>query len=171
MERKTEKKSKYKKYIVLVVIALAIIGGGYWWWEGGSDAEEEQDFYSYMENEQERLIEAYKNDTYGGDTPEETWDMFVAALETGDVELASKYFIVEKQEEVARDFAIGKKSGGLGLFLDDFSRIESGDYFKNNTKRYRFVVIGTEGKWDGVVEFTYDLVLNEYTNIWKIESL
>jgi hypothetical protein len=37
------------------------------------------------------------NDKYGGQTPEETLDMFLVALDKGDTELASKYFEVRSQ--------------------------------------------------------------------------
>ena len=40
----------------------------------------------------EQLLEEYKNDPYGGDTPEETLQLFIDALKKGDVELAAKYF-------------------------------------------------------------------------------
>ncbi|PIR67007.1 MAG: hypothetical protein COU51_00945, partial [Parcubacteria group bacterium CG10_big_fil_rev_8_21_14_0_10_36_14] len=44
-------------------------------------------------------IEApYKNDKYGGTTPEETFDMYITALKKGDLELASKYFAINKQK-------------------------------------------------------------------------
>ena len=48
--------------------------------------------------------EPYRNDKYGGKTPEETFDMFIAALEEGDVELASKYFVIKKQESWRQSF-------------------------------------------------------------------
>ena len=40
----------------------------------------------------------YREDKYGGKTPEETYDMFLDALRKGDTTLASKYFIVYKQD-------------------------------------------------------------------------
>ena len=43
--------------------------------------------------------EQLRNDRYGGKTPEETFDMFIAALEKEDIELASKYFVIQKQEQ------------------------------------------------------------------------
>ncbi|MBI2062800.1 MAG: hypothetical protein HYT61_01000 [Candidatus Yanofskybacteria bacterium] len=48
---------------------------------------------------QEQLEKLYRNDKYGGKTPEETFDMFIAALENDDVELASKYFVLNKQDQ------------------------------------------------------------------------
>jgi hypothetical protein len=41
----------------------------------------------------------FKDDKYGGKTPEETYTMFLEALKKKDIELASKYFVLEKQEE------------------------------------------------------------------------
>jgi hypothetical protein len=40
----------------------------------------------------------YLNDRYGGTSPQETFDLFISALEKGDVGLASKYFTTDKQE-------------------------------------------------------------------------
>jgi len=41
----------------------------------------------------------FKDDKYGGKTPEETYTMFLEALKKKDIELASKYFALEKQEQ------------------------------------------------------------------------
>lgn len=41
----------------------------------------------------------YREDKYGGKTPEETYDMFLDALRKGDTTLASKYFVIESQDE------------------------------------------------------------------------
>ncbi|MFC1756547.1 hypothetical protein ACFLZC_00075 [Patescibacteria group bacterium] len=38
-------------------------------------------------------------DEVGGQTPQETLAMFISAVEAGDYELASKYFVIDKQEE------------------------------------------------------------------------
>ncbi|MBI5306264.1 DUF4878 domain-containing protein [Candidatus Wolfebacteria bacterium] len=48
-------------------------------------------------------------DTYGGKTPQETLQMYIDAVEKGDYELASKYFIGDKQEEELRSFENSKK--------------------------------------------------------------
>ncbi len=53
---------------------------------------------AFQKAEQE-LYQKMMGDTYGGKTPQETLDMFISAVEAGDYELASKYFVTEKQEE------------------------------------------------------------------------
>ena len=51
------------------------------------------------------LEKQYAEDPYGGDTPEETLRLFVDALKTGDMELAAKYFVLDKQQEWREDLA------------------------------------------------------------------
>ena len=48
-------------------------------------------------------------DTYGGKTPQETLDMFITAVEKGDYELASKYFVVERQDKELEDLRESEK--------------------------------------------------------------
>lgn len=117
-----------------------------------------------MERYSKQLAEAYKNDAYGGDTPEETLNLFIAALKAGDTDLAAKYFLLEKQGEMGEEFKIGQQKGTLMTFIEILE--------KSNTPSRN-----TEG---GYYMFTYDtpdslmsidLILNPYTKKWKIESL
>lgn len=62
------------------------------------------------------LGEQYKNDKYGGRTPQETLNMFLLALENGDIELASKYFVIEKQGAWAKTLNLYKTQNLLGSF-------------------------------------------------------
>src|SRR3989338_5338672 len=50
------------------------------------------------QRELDKLEAPYRNDKIGGQTPEETFDMFIAALKKEDIELASKYFVIKKQD-------------------------------------------------------------------------
>ena len=47
----------------------------------------------------EALEKAYREDQYGGNTPEETLQLFIDALKKGNTDLAAKYFIIDEQEE------------------------------------------------------------------------
>src|SRR3989338_2462671 len=51
------------------------------------------------EQDLKALQKRYAEDTYGGKTPEETIELFIAALKKEDIDLAVKYFIIDKQEE------------------------------------------------------------------------
>ncbi len=51
-----------------------------------------------MNREAEEFARREMADTYGGKTPQETLQMYIDAVEKGDYELASKYFVIGKQE-------------------------------------------------------------------------
>lgn len=60
-----------------------------------------------------RIIEQqsrpYLEDTYGGQTPKETLELFITAVEKGDFNLASKFLVLSKQEEWEERLAGGEK--------------------------------------------------------------
>ena len=112
----------------------------------------------------ERLEERQAQDDFGGATPQETFDAFVTALKAGDTELASRYFVFNKQEQMAEELAVGKENGSIEDFLKYVDKIDNGkEYMKGY---YRFTVAE-----DGVAIMSFDLIFNEDTKVWKIESL
>jgi len=106
--------------VVLVVLAL-----GAWWWQGEGQYRNIE-FVSgdpeFSSNEEylryyDALKQAYAEDKYGGETPEETLQLFIDALKAEDIELASKYFVVEKQAEILVDLRIGKENNNLDFLV------------------------------------------------------
>lgn len=69
--------------------------------------------------ELERL---YAEDTYGGSTPEETLQLFIDALKAGDIELASKYFVVEERGEWLGNLNKIESNGFLQAMISDLNR-------------------------------------------------
>jgi len=113
----------------------------------------------------QKLKEAYKNDTYGGSTPEETLQLFIDALKARDVDLASKYFILEKQEDIKNQLTIGEKNGNINLLINDLEKEKTGISLSDTQYRFRTY------NESNVAEFSFDLILNSETGKWKIESL
>ena len=156
--------------MIVIVIALGPIF--YYLVTNGSDKEfvvrdkdsftSQQDVLDYFE----QYKQAQNKDTYGGKTPEETLSLFVDALKKGDVKLASKYFVLDKQKEMEKELSVGKQNDVLKLLI--------GDLEKENKKTcydYRKACEFTTFDDNNVAEFSFVLSLNELTNIWKIESL
>lgn len=110
------------------------------------------------------LQKQYANDTYGGDTPEETLELFIQALEEGDIELASKYFMIEKQEEIIKELSVGKDNNNLDFLIEFLEKANTGTQLDDNT--YRFTVVENQ-----VATMSFDLILNTQTNKWKISEL
>ncbi len=108
---------------LVVIVILAVAG-----WVG-------LQYYVYKKSPEYQAKEfvkdwerKYAEDTYGGDTPEETLRLFISALKQGDTELAAKYFVVDKQQEWREDLAKLKEKNLLGEMVRDLER----EKFKNN---------------------------------------
>lgn len=104
---------RYKKTtiagVAIVVLSLVFIGWGtYKQWQMRRGVEKFAQILKQLEQEDYQRAMA---DTYGGKTPQETLQMYITAVEKGDFELASKYFIGEKQEkELTRLQEAGQKN-------------------------------------------------------------
>jgi hypothetical protein len=163
--------------LVLILVALAVV----WLFTNGLPG-----YKSWqIKRAYEKMNEPYYNDTYGGKTPEETYDLFIDALKKGDVELASKYFVVEKQDDWLETLRKFEETGELTGLINEL------EYGKTVWKK-------VDTNKDDVVSFQYDTTLNKdsvieyegqklefpadtYTNstefqkypsgVWKIEGI
>lgn len=90
-------------FVVIVVVALA----GLWALGGYQEQKNIEAFKAWVESTEQAAeeFEARKAaDTYGGATPQETLRLYIEAVERSDYELASKYFVLEKQGEQLKKF-------------------------------------------------------------------
>lgn len=117
-----------------------------------------------MEKERELL---FKNDLYGGKTPEETFVMYVEALKKGDLDLASRYFVLAGQ---AKELEGLKKMSPeqLASYVEKVEKIKetyklSEETSLDTTKEYFYRI---DNKW-GAVRFR----LNEFSKTWKIDYI
>lgn len=87
------------------------------------------DYYRYRKSPEYQaqkyfkdLQRRYAEDTYGGDTPEETLQLFIDALKKGDIELASKYFVVDEQEKQLKYLLEVKEKNLFSKMIEDLDR-------------------------------------------------
>src|SRR3989338_3326619 len=95
--------------LILVVLAVVWLLPGYKSWQ--------------IQRAYDKVEEPYYTDTYGGATPEETYDLFIDALKDGDIELASKYFVIEKQDDWRETLNKFKDNDALGQFILELKSI------------------------------------------------
>lgn len=128
--------------VLAAFVIWALIKAGPWLrdWQGRRTAD------ALRKQAEEQL----RNDEYGGKTPEETFDMFIAALEKGDVELASKYFVVQKQEQWRKTIQEYKNRQLITDFVSELKKE------KNNWERLKSEDLNT-------VEFSYSFNLGQDT--------
>lgn len=109
------------------------------------------------------LEKQYAEDTYGGDTPEETLRLFIDALKKGDTDLAAKYFVLDKQGEWKKELAKIKEGGLLDVLLKD---IERATKYRSSSENQIFFTGGNE-KSEAVINI--DLI--KIVNKWKIRGI
>ena len=162
-----------RKYLIVLVLIVAVVGGAYLLWdrfsETGKTRHWAREAAEAVEKGEKAYIDAMTADTYGGKTPQETLDLFVAALRAGDVDLASKYFLLDdglKREKWVAMLADIKQRGFLMQMANDIeNKAILGDISNDDESGYLLY------NGDGTVGVQIDLRLNKYSQIWKIESL
>src|SRR3989344_7948666 len=109
---------KFETGFLLIIGAALLVWAATVYFSPG--AQQQRDAEEYLE----RLQADYANDTFGGATPEETLSLFIAALEKGDIELASKYFLPEDREKWSQNIESVQKNNHINEMVDDLSRAE-----------------------------------------------
>lgn len=143
------------------VLGLVIAGGAVWY--GVLLYQERQSPEYALMREYEKLMEAYKNDTYGGATPEETLRLFIDALKAGDTDLAAKYFVVEEQENQTKYLRDVKDKNLIETMVNELQRTE----LSITEDKAFFSLVGK----DGIVESDLIMRMDETKGLWKILEL
>ncbi len=98
---------------------------------------------------------------------EETWQMFLDALRKEDIDLASKYFAVEKQGEMKNRLQESIKLNRLELAIEKFSgKLKKENNYLQGEKAYYYIPI--ENSLGEVEAYSVVFYLNPYTKVWKI---
>lgn len=126
-----------------------------------------EEFLEKTYKELKARADAEKADIYGGETPEETWALFLDALKKEDFELASKYFVAKRQAQTFEWLKKIKNSGELSVMIDDLSNqlIKNGDV--SNQTSYYLVTLDDDNK-EAKIAVSFKKSSN---NKWKIDSI
>ncbi len=121
--------SNYWKFIAgffgIIITIFILYFGGVWIFRAYQQWQGEKRVQTTVENLKKFEAEDYAKamaDTYGGKTPQETLQMYINAVEKGDYELASKYFIGDKQEEWKKELNNIKISGQIENFINPLKK-------------------------------------------------
>lgn len=153
-----------KKIILLILFVVVALGAIFifitrdYWWQKYLITKYLREFNS--------LEETYRLDTNGGETPEETLELLIKALEAKDAKLASSYFIPEKRKEMVGEFA--------NIFIDKNKILK----LVSELKSYEFKKI--DSNVGVAIFYSYDqegfftetvMNVNKNNNKWLIKSL
>lgn len=174
-KKKSKLPSKRRLFVVFGIIALIVIAVLLIQYfdpetverrEGRKNTEE---FVELYEGWQRQLSE----DTYGGKTPQETLNMFIEVLRNEDLELASKYFAPEMDEENPEkmtwqghlEYLQGmKEKGFIQRMVDEFENFDDDFRWSENVHWFTF------NNEDGSIELEIPVSLNKNSGVWKIQK-
>ncbi len=99
---------------VVIIVFLAFFASLAWdlygQYKGEKDVEQlANELKKWRESEYQKKAD----DKIGGKTPQETLELFISAVEKGDYELASKYFVIEEQAKWKNDLSTAKNTDVL----------------------------------------------------------
>jgi hypothetical protein len=124
------------------------------------------DYIAGQEAQQAALEKQYKNDPYGGATPEETLKLFIEALEKKDYVLASNLYVPESRSENLKKIPEGVKSGGLAALIKAYQN-----------GQVKFTKFDGENKYEAdvipvgeTVGFYFRFISNPFNSKWLISE-
>ncbi len=157
----------------VVIIILGIVADALWsqyFSPAAQDTRRMQEQYAKYESWEQSYQDALKTDTYGGKTPQETLSLFIAALEKEDVDLASKYFMIDNNLSRQKWVDLLNKSKVDGKIVDVINIIKRARPSTRDTGSQSTVEYSVLDN-NGAVDYSIILKLDTYSQIWKIESL
>ncbi|MBI2515132.1 hypothetical protein HYV91_03060 [Candidatus Wolfebacteria bacterium] len=159
---------RYFKFVgvfFLIIAGVFILYTAVFWlwrayesWQAGKALEK---YHLNLKQVQEEDYRRAMADTYGGKTPQETLKMYIEAVEKGDYELASKYFIGDYQRvaKIDLDNSSRAKISNLVSLLQK-SLKSSGAYYSRDYM---------PGGKEFIIENPIYIRMRLYPNgIWKI---
>lgn len=159
--KKEEIGKSYKKNIITYsVLGIVILGFGYLY---VLPKYQDWKFNKELRELTKEINKPYLEDVYGGKTPKETLELFVAAVEKGDFELASKYFVLDKQEEW-KERLVNGNTDNLKKWIDSLKNAqERGSLWDGN---FQMEVKDESSEFNLVIDF-----VRYPKGIWKIKEI
>ncbi len=171
---KNKKLKKWFKIIVLIALLIFVLGlvfNKYFWLSTVTSFQNKMMMRNIAKYEQK-----FKDDKYGGKTPEETYVMFLEALKKKDIELASKYFVLEKQEEYKKALYEVDKNGKWDLMMEDLTNYNNMTKEKTGDNYYTINIFRKDDPKmlsEQIIIILPTKILNnteEISDIWKIST-
>lgn len=166
--------SNWVKPAAILSVCVIFVVGSFMVWtnvlspearKSREDGEKIAEFFSGLQAAEERQ----RQDTYGGETPEETIQLFITALENDDLELASKYFKLTVQGEEDPKWIAGlkeaKELGNINRLVNDLKKAERTNY----SESIGSCVLSVYENGNDIGSVL--LSRNIFSNLWKISGM
>jgi len=125
-----------------------------------------EQFYQGLDEYYQKFAE----DIYGGKTPQETLDMFIEALEKGDIDLAAKYFAMDdnlSRKEWEDGLKQAQQEGRIEEIIKELKKAQPSSSQPGYETAYEFMILGESG----LADYSVEMEFNQYSGVWKIKSM
>lgn len=144
-----------KKKIIWGIIILIVLVVGIQTFRDWRDSTSVDRLVKEIHEQEQETLNKKTADKIGGKTPQETLDLFIQAVEAGNYELASKYFVIERQEEELKSLQTSPKENIANVMellkkvnmQDEDGFSSKGDQFVADKPILVDVVLYPSGNW------------------------
>jgi len=147
----------------IIVLAFGVLAGSRYLRYRDTGNVSERDAKRFVQ-EWER---SYREDTVGGTTPEETLQLFIAALKNDDLDLASRYFVVDKQGEWKKELSLIREKGLIDEMVKDLYKLDK-KYPLVEGKNDRFIFEAVNNRGELILQAD---IGRGSSGVWKIIDL
>ena len=143
-----EKRFSWKMWSAVAVVVIVLFSGFYFFYFDGS----------------------FFDKSYGGETPEETLNLLITALEAGDTNLASKYFMPDDSGSLKMwedGWRQAKEDGRLQEIIRQLKQMQPNPDNSTHSGDFKYVIRDESGAITAEINFE----LSQEIGVWKIESL
>jgi hypothetical protein len=169
----TPSKSRVLNFIIIAVSAVVLLFACAVVWEAffsprAVGERETRKNYEQAVKGMKEFEDKMTADTYGGRTPQETLDMFIAALEKDDIDLAVKYFssLNNSDSEAIGNELKNKTDADISELLSILKELRN-----NQRKESEDSVLFFKKNNKGEIEYSVLMIKNKFSGVWKIESM
>lgn len=161
MNKKTKRIIKISGVVLgaFIIFYLAMIGPELW---------KSYKWQKAVDDYEEAMRKPYKEDIYGGKTPEETWSMFLDALKKGDIDLASKYYDVEHQSNAKQWLDGLKQKNELAQTIKEMEKLRKSESQPLSKDKIYYSYDFFSDQYKQTLTGRIVFYLNPYTKVWKI---
>ena len=161
-----------RKAVIFGLLGASALGA-YPFYKGMETFWGNRDWNRRTEKFMDALQKPFREDAYGGKTPEETWTLYVDAVKRRDIDLASKYGDVDHQYKHKEFLQSELQIDNLDLYLYQISgplqkNDKVPDFLSTNKERAYYFYEFKSTRTTGVIRHDVNFYLNPLAKVWKI---
>ena len=157
--------NKYYKFLLIFIATLLVVGGSLLIFNFSNARKQQVRDYNNKLSQVQYDIQSYrqavKKDKFGGTSPLATCELFLNSLQKENISLASRYFVIDKQDKYQQLLSTIKQGQDWKSMLEDLLASKNNGQYKDSGD----YIIPIIDKQNDLITTVHLIKVN---NIWKI---